>query len=400
MEPYREDRPFISIDTETSLLDRLLNAGIPLTRALKYFRDNPEGSALETLKLAAEEVVPFYGTYRNEGDFGDYAKEAVMLGVPMPYIKHPTTGKPIPNNLKEALGNAGWLSAKNKWKNNNPHAKRLYSTPERRATWTRDGRNTRDLAQGNTLNQTLSNRVELSNPTQGPYEITNTGTDIINNGTRQRGTNQIAYDPNRDHGKVTFANGWQGDMYPAGRSLRKDDMYGPFQWEDRYTNRLNNTMNELENKYEYLINTTRPHPQRPNNFIPKDNAIEIALNQGRPDIADRIRIDDRPRISQSEEPRYASYKTGVTKYGGLETWLDYGNRIVEKELRENFAMLPEDPIIRQRFVDYYGVPDLYNDWINNKQEWDAYTAKVKRNRTARASTIRNLDRKYGRNIER
>ena len=63
-------------------------------------------------------------------------------------------------------------------------------------------------------------------------------------------------------------------------------------------------------------------------------------------------------------------------------------------------MLPEDPVIRQRFVDYYGVPDLYNDWINNKQEWDAYTAKVKRNRTARASTIRNLDRKYGRNIER
>lgn len=78
MEPYREDKPFIRIDTETSLLDRLLQAGIPFTRALKYYRDNPEGSALETLKLAAEDVVPFYGTYRNDGDISNYLRKLLL----------------------------------------------------------------------------------------------------------------------------------------------------------------------------------------------------------------------------------------------------------------------------------------------------------------------------------
>lgn len=84
MEPYRPNEPFIKMKLNGSLLDRMVEAGIPLTRALQYFRDNPEGSALETLKLAAEDVVPFYGNYRNNGDWSDYAKEAVMLAAPMP----------------------------------------------------------------------------------------------------------------------------------------------------------------------------------------------------------------------------------------------------------------------------------------------------------------------------
>lgn len=84
MEPYRPNEPFIKMKLNGSLLDRMVEAGIPLTRALQYFRDNPEGSALETLKLAAEDVVPFYGNYRNNGDLSDYAKEAIMLGMPVP----------------------------------------------------------------------------------------------------------------------------------------------------------------------------------------------------------------------------------------------------------------------------------------------------------------------------
>lgn len=84
MEPYRPNEPFIKMKLNGSLLDRMVEAGIPLTRALQYFRDNPEGSATETLKLAAEDVVPFYGNYRNNGDWSDYAKEAVMLAAPMP----------------------------------------------------------------------------------------------------------------------------------------------------------------------------------------------------------------------------------------------------------------------------------------------------------------------------
>lgn len=83
MEPYNPNKPFISMKLDGSLLDRMVEAGIPLTRALQYFRDNPEGSAFETLKTAAEDIVPFYGNYRHGGDWKDYAKEAVLLGSPM-----------------------------------------------------------------------------------------------------------------------------------------------------------------------------------------------------------------------------------------------------------------------------------------------------------------------------
>ena len=83
MEPYKPNEPFIKLKLNGSLLDRMVEAGIPFSRALQYFRDNPEGSAFETLKTAAEDVVPFYGNYRNGGDWSDYAKEAVMLAAPM-----------------------------------------------------------------------------------------------------------------------------------------------------------------------------------------------------------------------------------------------------------------------------------------------------------------------------
>lgn len=82
MEPYKPNKPFIQMKLDGSLLDRMVEAGIPLSRALQYFRDNPEGSALETLKTAAEDVVPFYGNYRNGGDWSDYAKEAALMFVP------------------------------------------------------------------------------------------------------------------------------------------------------------------------------------------------------------------------------------------------------------------------------------------------------------------------------
>ena len=83
MEPYNPNKPFVQMKLDGSLLDRMVEAGIPLTRALQYFRDNPEGSAFETLKTAAEDVVPFYGNYRNGGGLSDYAKEAVLMATPM-----------------------------------------------------------------------------------------------------------------------------------------------------------------------------------------------------------------------------------------------------------------------------------------------------------------------------
>lgn len=85
MEPYNQNLPFVRLANDgKSLLDRMVEAGIPLTRALQYFRDNPDGSALETIKLAAEDVVPFYGNYRNGGSISDYAKEAALMFTPAP----------------------------------------------------------------------------------------------------------------------------------------------------------------------------------------------------------------------------------------------------------------------------------------------------------------------------
>ncbi|MBS7343089.1 MAG: hypothetical protein KIH02_08125 [Parabacteroides sp.] len=85
LKPYNPNKPTISID-KGDWLDRMAKAGIPLTRALKYFRDNPEGKALKTVKLTAEDVEPtgFYSTYMNDGDALDYVTEAIMLGMPMP----------------------------------------------------------------------------------------------------------------------------------------------------------------------------------------------------------------------------------------------------------------------------------------------------------------------------
>lgn len=95
MEPYNKKEPFISMKLDGSLLDRLVEAGIPLTRALQYFRDNPEGPASETAKLVAEEIVPFYYNYRNNGDLSDYAKEAALIALPMKGAKGRPTVDPV-----------------------------------------------------------------------------------------------------------------------------------------------------------------------------------------------------------------------------------------------------------------------------------------------------------------
>lgn len=85
MEPYNQHLPFIRLaNNGKSIIDMMVEAGIPFSRALRYFRDNPEGNAFETLKTAAEDVVPFYGNYRHGGDLSDYAKEAVLLAAPVP----------------------------------------------------------------------------------------------------------------------------------------------------------------------------------------------------------------------------------------------------------------------------------------------------------------------------
>jgi len=395
MEPYREDRPIIYIDKDKikqNILETILS--LPGARALKNFHDNPEGSALETLKLAAEDVVPFYGTYRNDGDISDYAKEAVMLGVPMPYIKHPVTGKPIPNNLKEGLGPAGWASLKSKWKHNNL-TRKLYANPE-------------DLYYRGSVDGGLSTRSSVERnytpatvveTPAGPYIATNTGSNTLNTGRQMSLTNTTR--TNGGDGILKGDLAWQGEMYPPGRRLRNDEIYGPYQWEDKYSRKLDAAIDENEYKWEYLINKTRPASDGRGSkpvVVPKQDIIEIALNQGRPDIAERVAIDNNPRIG-AHDRRLNSYKAAQKRMPD-EQWKDIGNRQIEKELRETFASLPNDPDIRYRFAEHYGVPDLFESWMNDPLPWEKMKADTQRKRRQREIANRHFDRKYGRTIQR
>lgn len=83
LKPYDPNKPKIGINKE-GWLDRMVEAGIPLSRALKYFHENPDGQATKFISLAAEDLVPFYSNIINNGDATDYVTEAIMLGMPMP----------------------------------------------------------------------------------------------------------------------------------------------------------------------------------------------------------------------------------------------------------------------------------------------------------------------------
>lgn len=68
-----------------SLLDKMVEAGIPFTRALQYFRDNPEGPASETLNIATDEAVPFkYQIRSGQATPASLAEEALLIAAPGP----------------------------------------------------------------------------------------------------------------------------------------------------------------------------------------------------------------------------------------------------------------------------------------------------------------------------
>lgn len=404
MEPYREDRPIIYIDKDKikqNILETILS--LPGARALKNFHDNPEGSALETLDLVAEDIVP---EYRNlikpaltgeDIDWESAAKEAAMLGIPLPYTKYPTghpkAGEAIPNNIKEGYGNRGWNAVKYGWSHNK--SPRLLYTEEvlPNKSVPREG-----LATTNRIDRTQT--VVPSEEVFGPHLTTNTGSNIQNTGSQIRRTNRRT--TRRGGNNYTGELAWQGEMYPPGRRLRNDEMYGPYQWEDKYSRKLDAGIDANEYKWEYLINKTRPAATSNNGgraqvVVPKQDIVEIALNQGRPDIAARVMSDDKPRIPNTKDARFRSYTAGQfnTKFDDAK-WKDYGNRQVEKELRETFASLPNDPDIRYRFAEHYGVPDLYQSWLNDPLPWDKLKAETEFRRYKREAANRTYDKYYER----
>lgn len=142
LKQYDKSKPWISVNlpTKEELIAATLGL-IPGYRALKNVYDNPEGPISETLDLAAEDFIRLYGSLIKPAINGDdidaeqALKEAAILGIPMPYTKfpkgHTKAGEPIPNNLKEGLGNAGWSTVKQSWKPDSKRPRRkLYANPE------------------------------------------------------------------------------------------------------------------------------------------------------------------------------------------------------------------------------------------------------------------------------
>lgn len=426
MEPYNPNKPWLSVNLPSRAeLIAMAMGLIPGGRALKYYHDNPEGPATEFADLLAEDIVP---EYRNlikpaltgeDIDWEDAAKEAAIFGIPMPYTKfpvgHPKAGEAIPNNLKEGLGKDGWANVKSNWKNNT-RTRKLYAEPPeaRRKLGITEGR----MSTRARVNATADARTPVDVPA-GPYQTTNTGSNLVNQGQQIMNTNTVSI--GRRGGKLKGANAWQGDMYPPGRSLARLEEYGPYVWDKatdqtEYIRKLNDIINENENKWEYLINKTRtklpegssPMARLPSTaIVPKEDIVSIALAQGRPDIAARVMADNEPRMSTmpgslNYNPRFSSYKSSQRSASGIPDnakWKDVGNRQVEKELREQFSQLPEDDLMRYKFADYYGVPDLYNDWKTNPEYWKELRKKTAARRHNREISNKWWDIQVGRQLE-
>lgn len=419
MEPYKPNKPWISVNLPSrEELIAMAMGLIPGGRALKNMYDNPEGSFTETLDLAAEDLVPFYANLIKPAVKGEdidaeqALKEAAMFGIPIPKAKFR-----MPNTYKEAeiirlaerkpaladivadmmesgaeinaatvnaeLNKRGLLADEASL-----HYRSEGETRGPKAGYGQPGR----VSSRYQVNTTHEQRPLVTSVLQpGPRNI---GSDILSQGQMAMNQNTL---PTRKHsGKYTGEKGYQGDMYDSRRSLVNTTEYGPFQWEDIYSRNLDNAINANNSKYEYLMNETRLN-SRGQQAMPKETAIEIALKQGRPDIAEMIRLDDKPKVTVTKDKRFNSYHSTRNKAGmSFEEFLDQGNRSLERDLREEFSQLPNDELIRERFANHYGVRDLYEDWLANPEAWNEYAREVDYRRRYRASHNATYDRKYQR----
>lgn len=81
------DKPYIEFRLNPDKLKEELRGIVPGYRALEYFHNNPDSSFTNTLDLLAEDVVPFYAAHKYGAGPGDYIKEAVLMGMPIPKAK-------------------------------------------------------------------------------------------------------------------------------------------------------------------------------------------------------------------------------------------------------------------------------------------------------------------------
>lgn len=110
LKPYDPNKPYISVNlpTKEELIAATLGL-IPGYRALKNFHDNPEGPISETLDLAAEDLVPLYGSLIKPAikgediDWNTAGKEAAMNAFALPvFLRNSKKGYIVkPKNTAE-----------------------------------------------------------------------------------------------------------------------------------------------------------------------------------------------------------------------------------------------------------------------------------------------------------
>lgn len=348
--------------------------------------------------LLAAGMIPFIGKFAKDGEKLYKGGKKVYDGLEMlPEQMYKQAAKEA--RAAGDLNRANSLSVK-ATKNKQGKVK-YYSTPDL------DNNKTTRISSRGRINAT-SDVQPVSLLVTEPNAPMNNGSNIVNTGSQIMNSNTIPSTPG--HLGYNGNQGWQGAMYDPRRKPVNINEYGPFQWEDRYSMQLNDLLNSNETNYHYLANQTN----RLRNPMSKDEAAALMRSTGRPDLfylldnTQYINPAPIPSVLRSLTPeeiaktnRFKQIKTNLSHQGNdLTKYIDRQNRQVEKALREEFASLPNDPAIRYRFAEHYGTPDLYDDWIANPTEWNAYANTVKDNRSSREAAIRYADKRYQRDIAR
>lgn len=343
------------------------------------------------------ELTPFAGAVpyvERELGLRDYDDEDIMLSAILGFpILNKVAGKPV-LNAKHALGPRGWGN----FKHGLTHGTRkLHATPP--------------VARANPLNadEVLSTRGRIgatqeavNAPTTatvfGPFDKGGTNSGIRSQGQQIVGTNTTKTVKTKGgRNKHDGSRGYTGnEMYSPLRKPNDNITYGPWRTEASKADRpLRDNMNKLEDQWQYYIDVANgPKTSKQKT----QDMIMAAENMGRPDIADRILLGERSVRNNANYKPYTSYSTMTNKLGSITDWMNYNNRQVEKHIREQFSMIPDN--LKPEFAQRYGTYDLLNDWQQNPAKWDAIRTETERARRKRASEIRFDDKKYGRNIKR
>lgn len=373
---------------------RYIREAVPSPREVAAFiapRTMEDGLSLANVLGDAGEMTPFAGAVpyaERELGLRDYSDEDIMLAAIMGF---PILGKF--KNIKEALGRGGWGTFKRNIKNSK---RKLYFDPERiglrtgnpdEITSSRARLNaTQDIASQPTVSTVIG-------PTRG-----NTNLGIRSEGQQMVNTNTI---PRHSPISRTMDGryGYQGDeMYSPLRKPVDNNIHGPWRTDlSKADKPLQDLIAKNEDKWQYYVDDAlgiRSNSER------AEELAQGAIEMGRPDIADKIRNGQKSNRNPGNYRPYNAFSSTKNRNfnGNTKAYMDHSNRQIEKSIREQFAMTPDE--LKQEFSQRYGTWDLLNDWQENPQKWVDYKQTVKTNRVHRNASNRWGDIQYGRDIER